>query len=102
MFGLVTLADTCIQRKVSVDQQVEAVHITDECEINYSPLLQKWQQHLPLGKKTGDPLSDLKLIFPEMFDGTVGLFDGEVDLKLSPEAKPVQLLPRAVAIEHTA
>jgi len=25
-----------------------------------------------------------------MFDGTVGLFDGEVDLKLSPEAKPVK------------
>jgi len=41
LFGLVTLADTCIQRKVSADQQVEAVHITDECEINYSPLLQK-------------------------------------------------------------
>jgi len=64
----------------------------DECEINYSP-----KQHLPLGKKTGDPLSNLKLIFPEMFDGTVGLFDGEVDLKLSPEAKPVQLPPRAIA-----
>jgi len=98
LFGLVTLADTCIQRKVSVDQPVEAVHITDECEVNYSPLLQKWQKHLPLGIKTGDPLSDLKLIFPEMFDGTVGLFDGEVDLKLSPEAKPVQLPPRAVAL----
>jgi len=29
----------------------------------------KWNKHLPLGKKTGDPLEDLKQIFPEIFDG---------------------------------
>ena len=40
----------------------------------------------------------MKAIFPETFDGSVGLFEGEVDLKLSPEAKPVQLPPRAVAL----
>ena len=48
-----------------------------------------------LERKTSDPLEDLKQIFPESFDGQVGLFEGEVSLKLSPEAKPVQLPPRA-------
>ena len=33
-----------------------------------------------------------------MFDGSVGLFDGEVKLQLSPEAKPTQLPPRAVPL----
>ena len=41
-------------------------------------------------------MEDLKQIFPETFDGQVGLFEGEASLKLSPEAKPVQLLRRAV------
>lgn len=91
-FDLVTVADTCIQRQVNVS----AVHITEESEANYSELRQKWGQYIPLGKKTGDPLEDVKQLFPEMFDGQVGLFDGEVELKLSPEAKPVQLPPRAI------
>ena len=75
---------------------VEAVHITEESEADYDNLQKKWKKHLPLGKKTGDPLEDLKQIFPETFDGQVGLFEGEVSLKLSPEAKPVQLPPRAI------
>ena len=40
----------------------------------------------------------MKAIFPETFDGSVGLFEGKVDLKKSPEAKPVQVPPRAVAV----
>lgn len=43
-------------------------------------------------------LEDRKAIFPATFDGTVGLFDGEIEMKLSPETKPVQLLPCAVAL----
>ena len=51
---------------------------------------------MPLGRKTGDPLGDLKQIFPDAFDGGVGLFEGETTLKLSPDASPVQLTPRSV------
>ena len=54
------------------------------------------KKHLPLGKNTGDPLEDLKLVFPTMFNGKVGLFEGETSLKWSPDAKPVQLSPRAM------
>ena len=93
-FDLITMADACYQRQVSCS--MEAVHITEESSINYEPLKKKWKKHLPLGKQTGDALKDLKLIFPTMFDGSVGLFDGEVDLSLSPDAQPVQLAPRAV------
>jgi len=75
LFDLVTMADVCIQRQISVKQQVEAVHITDESEVDYTPLKQIWSRHLPLGRKTGDPIEGLKLVFPDMFDGTVGLFD---------------------------
>ena len=53
-------------------------------------------KYLPLGKTTGDAFLDLKNIFPDMFDGTVGRFQGEAELKLSPDAKPLQLPPRAV------
>ena len=96
-FKLVTIAETCIQRKITVEEdQVKAVHITDESEAEYETLYNKWGKYLPLGKKTGDPLQDLKHIFPTTFDGQVGRFEGEVDLKLSPEAKPVQLPPRAL------
>ena len=35
LFNLVTMADVCIQRQISVEQQVEAVHIMDESEIDY-------------------------------------------------------------------
>ncbi len=93
-FQLITIADACIQRSVNVD----AVHITEESEVDYDALQEKWKEHLPLGKKTGDPLEDLKQIFPDMFDGTVGLFEGEVDLKLTDDYKPVQLPPRAVPL----
>ena len=96
VFRLITIATTCIQREIT--EHVEAVHIMDEAELNYVPLKQKWKKHLPLGKVTGDPLEDLKSIFPDMFDGSVGLFEGEVDLKVSPEAKPIQLSPRAVPV----
>ena len=47
-------------------------------------------------KSTGGASLDLKNIFPGMVDGTVGRFEGEAELKLSPDAKPVQLPPRAV------
>ena len=56
----------------------------------------KWKEHLPLGRKTGDPLNDLNQIFPETFDGQVGLFEGEASLQVSPDAKPVQLPLRAI------
>ena len=98
LFQLITLADTCIQRSINVDQKVEAVHITDESEIDYNALRKKWKHHLPLGKKTGDPKKDLEAIFPNTFDGNVGLFEGEADLKLAPGSKPVQLPPRAVPL----
>ena len=98
LFDLVAIGDTCIQRKVTLQQQVEAVHITEESEVNYTTLKQKWKQHLPLSKKTSDPLKGLKTTFPETFDGSVGLFEGQVNMKLSPEAKPVQLPPCAVAL----
>ena len=76
--------------------QVEAVHITDESEVDHHKLKTKWKEHLPLGRKTGDPLNDLKQIFPETFDGQVGLFEGEASLKVSSNTKPVQLPPRSV------
>ena len=96
-FNLVSIAPVCIQQSVSMEpNHVDAVHITDESEADYIKLRTKWNKHLPLGKKTGGPLEDLKQIFPETFDGQVGLFQGEVSLKLSPDAKPVQLPPRAI------
>ena len=68
-----------------MDEQVEAVRIMDE----QMSTMQSWDkneaEHLPLGKNTGDPLEDVKNIFPTMFDGSVGLFDGEVKLRVSPE-----------------
>ena len=36
------------------------------------------KEHLPLGRVTGNPLEDPKQIFPEIFHGQVGLFEGEV------------------------
>ena len=44
-------------------------------------------------QKTGDACKDLTLIFPSTFDGKVDLFKGEVNLKASPDADPVQLHP---------
>ena len=111
-FKLVRIAETCIQRRISASidvathtsgpsdisnsKGVKAVHTMQESEADYAALHEKWKRYLPLSKKTRDPLGDFKKIFPDMFDGEVGLFEGEVDLKLSPNAKPVQLPPRAV------
>ena len=89
----------CVSYGPAVFQQalnVDAVHITPESEVDYMSLQKKWKQHLPLGKKTGEPLKDLKKIFPDAFDGSVGLFPGEVELKLTSDAQPVQCPPRAV------
>ena len=52
-------------------------------------LKKKWRVHIPLGKNSGDSLKDLKLIFPDMFAGSVGIFDGEAELTLTDDAKPV-------------
>ena len=92
-FKLVSIASCCIQRSITLE--IGAVHIMDESEADYKTLKKKWKQHLPLGK-TGDLIKDLKQIFPATFDGTVGLFEGEVELIVSPDAVPVQLPPRAL------
>lgn len=93
-FKLVTIAPVCIQQSISMEpSHVEAIHITEESEADYHSLQKKWKKHLPLGRKTGDPLEDLKQIFPNTFNGQVGLFERVVSLKLSPDAKPVQLPP---------
>ena len=90
MFKLVTIPPVRTLRSVSLEpNQVEAVHIADESEVDYHKLKTKWKENLPLGRKTGDPLNDLEQIFPETFDGQVGLFEGEASLKVSPDAKPV-------------
>ena len=96
-FNLVELAPVCIVRSIVVEQ-IDAVTLTPESAADYTKLRQKWAQHLPIGKRTGDPLEDLKLIFPDAFDGTVGLFPGELELKLSPDAQPMQLGPRSVPL----
>ena len=102
-FQLVSYASSCILREIVTDtpstssnDNVNAVHIMNESEVDYTSLQHKWKEHLPLGKVTGDPLEDLKRIFPDMFDGKVGLFDGEVSLKLASDANSVQLPPRAM------
>ena len=69
-FKLVSIAPVFIQQSISMEPcHVEAVHITEESEADYDNLQKKWKKHLPLGKKTGDPLEDLKQIFPETFYG---------------------------------
>lgn len=93
-FQLISVADVCYQRPISCSLQ--AVHITEEASVNYGPLKKKWLRHLPLGNRTGSALQDLKQIFPTMFDGSVGVFDDEVQLTLTDDARPVQLAPRAV------
>jgi transposase InsO family protein len=104
-FKLVDYAPSCILSEVKAEpssqpssgtNNLNAVHILDETEVDYNKLHTKWKAHLPLGKKTGDALEDLKRIFPTMFDGNVGQFQGEATLQLSPDAKPVQLAPRAI------
>ena len=96
-FKLVSVASVCIQHSISMKTQgMEAVYITNESEANYGQLKKKWNKHLSFGKKTGNPLENLKQIFPETFDGQVGRFEREVNLKVSPNSKPTQLPPRAV------
>ena len=88
----------CVQQHtISAElDNIGAVHITQESEVDYSKLKTKWMKHIPLGKETGSPLEDLKEIFPDTFDGQVGLFEGEAHFKVSAEAQPVQLPPRGV------
>ena len=93
-FKLIHIAESCVLRSTNSD--IDAVHITEESDYDYDNLRRKWVKYLPLGKSTGDAFLDLKNIFPDMFDGTVGRFEGKTELKLSPYAKPVQLPPRAV------
>ena len=82
---LVHFAPVCRQHSLSMEaQKMEAVNITSESEANYSQLKRKWNKHLPLGMKTGNPLEDLKQIFPETFDGQVGRFEGNINLKVHP------------------
>lgn len=82
-FKLVTIAPMCIQQSKSMEPcHVEAVHITEELEADYDNLQRKWKKHVPLGKKTADPLEDLTHIFNETFDGQAGLFEGEVSPKV--------------------
>ena len=47
---------------------------------------------------TGDAFIELTLIFPSTFDGKVGLFQGEVNLKMTPETKSVQMPPCTVPL----
>ena len=100
LFKLVTIADTCVQRKITVDEcRSSSYHESyHEADVNYTKLRRKWAQHLPLGKNTGDPLEDLNNIYPAMFDGSVSLLNGEVGLQLSPETKPTQLPPCSVPL----
>ena len=92
---LVKFALTCYQRAL-VEQKQQAVTITPESAIDYKSLQKKWSKFLPLGKRTGDPLGDLKKIFPEAFDGGVGLFPGELKLKVMDNAEPKQCRARPV------
>ena len=64
-FKLVTISPVCAQRNtISVDaNKLGAVHITRESEVDYSKLTTKLMEHIPLGKKTGNPLEDLKKYF---------------------------------------
>ena len=49
MFKLVTLSPVCTLQSVSLEpNQAEAVHITDESEVDYHKLKTKWKEHLPL------------------------------------------------------
>ena len=80
IFSLVIVAEMRIHRQTNVCQH-RTIHITDELDVDYNHLRQKWKQHLPLGKHTGDFFGGIKARFTEMFDDKVGLFDGEVELR---------------------
>jgi len=97
-FKLITIAHLrCVEVSISMEpNHVEALLITGEAEADYDKLQIKWKPHLRLGKKTGDPLEDLKQIFPETFDGNADRVEGDVKHKLTPDAKPVQPPPCAV------
>ena len=102
-FKLVTIAPVCIQQSISMKPNlVEAVHITEESAADYHNLKKKWEEYLPLGRVTGDPLEDLKQIFPKTFDGQVGLFEGEVSIKLSPDSKTNSATTLCCTTKHYA
>ena len=82
-FKLINVAKPCTQPEIIAGPgEIEAVSITEESQDEYG-LLQ-------------EQLKDLMMILPDMFGGQVGLFEGEVDMRLTNDAKPVQLPPRAV------
>ena len=57
-----------------------------------------WSKHLPLGKKTGDPMKDLMQIFPDQYKG-IGKLPGKHKIELKNDADPIQLLVRNVPEE---
>ena len=60
-FKLIHIADSCVLRSINSD--IDAVHITEESDYDYSGLRRRWMKYLPLGKSTGDAFLDLKNIF---------------------------------------
>ena len=54
MFKPVTISPVCTLQSVSLKpNQVEAVQITDESEVDYHKLKTKWMNICPLGGKNG-------------------------------------------------
>ena len=49
LFNLVAIGNVCMEQQIDID--IEAVHITGENEVDYTPLKAKWKEHLPLGKR---------------------------------------------------
>lgn len=64
LFKVVKVADTCGLHNINA--RVEAVHITEESELGYTKLLHKWEQHLPLSKKTATNTTQLAHSNPEL------------------------------------
>ena len=88
-FNLVSIPCTCTTKCIHGAQPCGRHTLHYESEADSVKLRTKWNKHLPLRKKIGDPLEDLKQTFPEAFDSQVVLFEDEVSLKLSPDVKPV-------------
>ena len=92
-FELAQMASTCTtERKHSVG----AVRITSEEDCDYKELEKKWGKNVPLSKD--NPLGDVMKLFPDAFDGKVGLFQGTAHLTLRDDAEPTQLAPRNVPL----
>ena len=80
----------------NIRTQVIHVHITEKSETDYDSL-QKWNKHLPLGKKTGNPFEDLEQSFSETFGGQVGLF--KVRSEMFPDIIFIPRSPYASSLE---